>query len=794
MHHSPFIADQCLYVLHPRYGQRVSLKECLKLSSLPEIEALDTSLNKDQRNKRTAELWQPIRFASQRDRFLSSLEIPVGNSSSTASDRAEIWQISQDDKSKPYRLCITSSAGIGKTIAVQQARYLRANLPDHLVIYYHFENLPTNAEGFWGLGHLDATSEPFYEQFEKLLNSPERSSRSLSWKEAVNLLIKSKIDAGKATIIVDGLDEHDSKTGETRAAALRKFLDNYPRLHCIVAGRPYAIAESYWNTLFKTSDSRRDQDVSDWTFCCVGMFDRDQICRSLGSKRAEQVFSLAGELKLTPRAIEVLRTLPDESFHRINNLCDVYWESLHETLEEDVLKKKKIGSNAQVAGIPPDTYIEYACALAITMFLENKREVPYSQIADDLLIRLRTIVRWQSESSTQLDERRDWIAKLNSGAIEFRFYQQFDSKVVWRDNTLRDFFAALWMVRYSSEQEIEQLIKRIPARPQVPDDNQVWEFISSMPVGAQVAGPARERYKRWLRLTEAIFEQPTTNPRPTQLMWYAWPRLEEWITPPQESGMPLEVSNLARKIRDRFLGEFDSLQRAPGSGQILREDLIFVPIGPLSDGSWNVAVGHPEEKDNPPRLLEEPFWPYSVSKYPITRRLYTLFDQNHQVHYQDDYKQYSPELRCPVIEVNWYDAQMFSIWCKSRLLSEWEWEYACRGNRDSEEHRNLTHWQLDPRSDRERAKVAWISWNSKGRAWPVDSKQSGSYTNAFDLVDMLGNVWEWTESTYEAGEVSRVLRGGSFCDNGRGASASCRHLVGPANSGINSGFRVARAP
>jgi formylglycine-generating enzyme required for sulfatase activity len=277
-------------------------------------------------------------------------------------------------------------------------------------------------------------------------------------------------------------------------------------------------------------------------------------------------------------------------------------------------------------------------------------------------------------------------------------------------------------------------------------------------------------------------------------MWYAWPRLEEWITPPQESGMPLEVSNLARKIRDRFLGEFDSLQRAPGSGQILQEDLIFVPIGPLSDGSWNVAVGHPEEEDNQPRVLEEPLGPYSVSKYPITQRLYTLFDRNHQVHFQDDYKQYSKGPRCPVIRVNWYDAQMFSIWCKSRLLSEWEWEYACRGNRDSGPHRNLTHWELDPKNDSEREKVAWIYSNSQGRTWPVDSKQSGSHTNAFDLVDMLGNVWEWTESTYEAGEVSRVLRGGSFVSYGRDASASSRGHADPTLALISYGFRVARAP
>jgi formylglycine-generating enzyme required for sulfatase activity len=206
-----------------------------------------------------------------------------------------------------------------------------------------------------------------------------------------------------------------------------------------------------------------------------------------------------------------------------------------------------------------------------------------------------------------------------------------------------------------------------------------------------------------------------------------------------------------------------------------------------------VAVGHPEESDNKPRLLEDPLGPYSVSKYPITRRLYSLFDRNHQVHYEDDYKLFSRETRCPVIKANWFDAKMFSIWSKGRLLTEWEWEYACRGNYDAEAHRKLTHWQSDPKNDTDRAKVAWILGNSQKRTWPVDVKQDESHTNAFGLVDMLGNVWEWTESIHEAGGVSRVLRGGSFHDFGRGASASYRNHFVPAYTSVFNGFRVARA-
>jgi hypothetical protein len=514
-------------------------------------------------------------------------------------------------------LCITSSAGIGKTMAVEQTIHLHSRLPDHWVIHYQFDKLPIDPDGFWGLVPMDGSSDSICERIAEHLDQTSNPGDSPVWKAAANLLVKSKMDAGQVTIIVDGLDEHDPATGVSRARALRKFLTQNPRLHCVVAGRPYAIAESYWDALFATSEDRRD-DKSLWLFGCVGMFTQDQIRRSLGPKRAERILSLVGELNLTRRTIEVLRSLPDESFARINNLCDVYWESLPRTFEEDVLKKKKGGVTPNVGGIQIDTFIEYACALAITMFLDTKREVQYRDIADDLLTRLKTIPKWQGDSAESLDKRRESIEALNAGAIEFRLFNRIDTLVSWRDNTLRDFFAALWMVRYSNDAELKHLIETIPARPREPDDNEVWEFIASMPVGAMVAGPKSERCMRWLRLAEA--------------------------------------------------------------------------------------------------------------------------------------------------------------------------------NRKDADHQKLNHWRVDPKDYEAREKVAWFDENSLGHTWPVDAKKDGSHTNPFGLVDMLGNVWEWTENLYEVGQVSRVVRGGSFGNPGLGALASYRNRGGPTDAGISGGFRVARAP
>jgi formylglycine-generating enzyme required for sulfatase activity len=814
---SAFIADQCLHVLSPSNGQRVSLRECLRLANLPEFDAIETSPSNSDHTHSTyylapanrgaietspsnsdrttgaTELWQRIESASQRTWFLTSLEIPSQTSDVLAGGQDSIPRQINGSHFHRKLLCITSSAGIGKTMAVEQTIHLHSRLPDHWVIHYQFDKLPIDPDGFWGLVPMDGSSDSICERIAEHLDQTRNPGDSPVWKAAANLLVKSKMDAGQVTIIVDGLDEHDPATGVSRARALRKFLTQNPRLHCVVAGRPYAIAETYWDALFATSEDRRD-DKSLWLFGCVGMFTQDQIRRSLGPKRAERILSLVGELNLTRRTIEVLRSLPDESFARINNLCDVYWESLPRTFEEDVLKKNKGSVTPNVGGIQIDTFIEYACALAITMFLDTKREVQYRDIADDLLTRLKTIPKWQGDSAESLDKRRESIEALNAGAIEFRLFNRIDTLVSWRDNTLRDFFAALWMVRYSNDAELKHLIETIPARPREPDDNEVWEFIASMPVGAMVAGPKSERCMRWLRLAEAVFKQPKKHPRPTQLMWYAWPRLAELTVKNPEINVPAEVPKSAQSIRERFLREFDVLSTASDTAQIIHEDLIFIPIKPLDNGSWNVAVGHPDEEDNQPRKIELE-GPYSVSKFPITRRLYQLFDGNHEVHYRKNFEKYCLEQRCPVICMNWYDAQIFAIWCKSRLLNEWEWEYACRANRSAQDHQKKEpdHWRVDPIDDEAREMVAWINKNSQNHTWPVDTKTDQSHTNSLGLVDMLGNVWEWTEGVYKVGEVSRVLRGGSFFNFGRGASASYRLRRGPTDSVVYCGFRVARA-
>ncbi|MEI8166240.1 MAG: SUMF1/EgtB/PvdO family nonheme iron enzyme, partial [Chloroflexales bacterium] len=158
----------------------------------------------------------------------------------------------------------------------------------------------------------------------------------------------------------------------------------------------------------------------------------------------------------------------------------------------------------------------------------------------------------------------------------------------------------------------------------------------------------------------------------------------------------------------------------------------------------------------------------------------------------------------PVVGVNWYEATAFCRWLTQylndryvyRLPGEAEWEYAARGS-----ERRIYPWG-NPEPDDERA-----NFNQQyQRTTAVGCFPAGA-TPGTGLLDMAGNVWEWTRSEYrpypydptdgredgaEPAKKRFTLRGGSWADGSIDLRAAARDGSTPDYHDRDVGFRLAR--
>ena len=165
----------------------------------------------------------------------------------------------------------------------------------------------------------------------------------------------------------------------------------------------------------------------------------------------------------------------------------------------------------------------------------------------------------------------------------------------------------------------------------------------------------------------------------------------------------------------------------------------------------------------------------------------------------------------PVVNVSWNDALAFCNWLKKKtrrpiqLPTEAQWEYSCRGGAETiyftgDNPKSLSEY-ANVRDARAKAKwgVGNIFLFDDGFAY---TSPVGSYLpNGFGLYDMLGNVWEWCQSSWTENytqtktKESRVLRGGAWGD-GAPSSSRCafRGCMSPLRAINDLGFRVALTP
>lgn len=165
----------------------------------------------------------------------------------------------------------------------------------------------------------------------------------------------------------------------------------------------------------------------------------------------------------------------------------------------------------------------------------------------------------------------------------------------------------------------------------------------------------------------------------------------------------------------------------------------------------------------------------------------------------------------PVVQVSYLDVQAYCSWAEARLPTEEEWEYAARGGLEG-----ATYAWGDESQDEGALKAnTWQGVfpyrNTGANGWVGTSPVGVFPPNGFGLLDVTGNVWEWTSSPWSSRHASsscscspsseravseaRVVKGGShlcapeYCLRYRPAA---RTQQTPDSSTTHLGFRIAR--
>lgn len=239
----------------------------------------------------------------------------------------------------------------------------------------------------------------------------------------------------------------------------------------------------------------------------------------------------------------------------------------------------------------------------------------------------------------------------------------------------------------------------------------------------------------------------------------------------------------------------------------------FVDLVPIPGGTFFMGSPKTEEGRRPSEgpVHEVRISRFACTRHPVTRRLYTEItgsDPGWPSGQADDR---------PANNVSWHDAVAFCnqlsereklapcyqtdgeevTWDQTadgyRLLTEAEWEYACRAG-------TATRYSFGD-DDRQLGEHAWFEASSNGEPRPVGRKAP----NPWGLHDMHGNVYEWCWDWYgsymesalsnpvgpPAGE-GRVLRGGAFDGPPNFLRSAYRLRIQPSLRYGDIGFRCAR--
>ncbi len=235
----------------------------------------------------------------------------------------------------------------------------------------------------------------------------------------------------------------------------------------------------------------------------------------------------------------------------------------------------------------------------------------------------------------------------------------------------------------------------------------------------------------------------------------------------------------------------------------------------VQGGCYGMGDYNSKEFDERPvhKVCVDGFW---VGKYEVTNAQFRQFKSTHN---SGEYKGHSLNGDDqPVVYVTWSDAVDYARWLSSktgetyRLPTEAEWEFAARGgfvgivygeesDSSSTYCKGANAYDLTASKELDLKDMCYNCDDGFVVSAPVGKFKS----NALDLHDMKGNVWEWCSDYYDRGiyaqhsinnpintkeSKARVIRSGSWKNGVPYVRLTNRGKCGPMRKYEDIGFRL----
>jgi formylglycine-generating enzyme required for sulfatase activity len=152
---------------------------------------------------------------------------------------------------------------------------------------------------------------------------------------------------------------------------------------------------------------------------------------------------------------------------------------------------------------------------------------------------------------------------------------------------------------------------------------------------------------------------------------------------------------------------------------------------------------------------------FYIDRYPVTNSEYKKFMNATKYKPKDDHNFLKDWVNGtypagwankPVTWVSMDDARAYAAWAGKRLPHEWEWQYAAQG----------TDGRIYPWGKTADSTIVPIIDTSRKMREPTDVDAFPKNISPFGVMDMVGNVWQWTDEYADDHTRSAILKGGSY--------------------------------